>query len=455
MRHKVAYILQDDIFMTSYILTVRDHLMFAAAMRLPEALSAAEKTFRVLKVIEDLGLAHCADSPLFLVSGGERKRTSIGLEIIADPLLLLVDEGTSGLDSAAAAALMRTIKNLSTKLQIPVVQAIHQPSTTVFYSFDKLLLLCFGRIVYIGSPHGCMAYFSSLGYVPLEGISVNPADFALELLHQDYEVDPSLLDKRLPREVLLESWELLGETGRVDKESEAKLETIDLIPPKFDLLEKSVVDNYPVDKEVLESDNKELKGHGYYPSYYSTQFYALLIRAFRTAKSSRFGFLNVAETVILALLVGACWYQTPSDEFHLSDLTGYLFLSMIYWFFIGLFQGLLEFLPERPCLKKEREAGTYHLSAYFFAKCVATAPVRICLPSLYFFISYPMAVQNPVPAALFASAAILVLVSLVGESVGFLVGTLTTREDVAISTATMVALGMVRNSMLVFLIYFF
>ena len=84
------------------------------------------------RFINDLGLNHCADSPLLLISGGERKHTSIGMEIISDPEILLIDKGTSGLDSTAAVSFIRLIKSIASGLPIPVVQAIHQPSTAVF-----------------------------------------------------------------------------------------------------------------------------------------------------------------------------------------------------------------------------------------------------------------------------------------------------------------------------------
>jgi ABC-type multidrug transport system ATPase subunit len=438
MRHKVAYIMQDDIFMFSYVLTVRDHLTFAAQMKLSETLSNEQKTQKVVNVINDLGLNHCADSPLLLISGGERKRTSIGMEIISDPEILLIDEGTSGLDSTAAVSFIRLIKSIASRLSIPVVQAIHQPSTAVFYMFSAILLLSYGNVVYKGHPKSCMSYFLNLGYAPPHGASVNPADFALDLLHDDGSMESTLLDQTAicqhdgapPRAILVENYKNIDPLS-VLNEMEHQVSNTKDIKVKCD-----------VDLNKIESIIKNISGR--YPSYYSTQFLGLFSRSFRSARSSRFGFLNFAETIILALLVGACWFQTPSTENRLVDLTGYLFLSMLYWFFIGLFQGLLEFLPERVCLRKEREAGMYHLSAYFLAKTFASAPSRIILPSLYLLISYPMAVENPQASALFGVCAIVILVTLVGESLGLLVGTLTVKEDVAISVATLVALGMVR-----------
>ena len=94
MRRRIAFILQDDVFLPSKVLTVRDHLIFAASVKMN---GQYEQTVdeRVNDVIKLLNLQSCADTPLLLVSGGERKRTSIGCEIIPKTSLVLVDEGTA------------------------------------------------------------------------------------------------------------------------------------------------------------------------------------------------------------------------------------------------------------------------------------------------------------------------------------------------------------------------
>ena len=119
MRKAIAFITQDDIFCPSIHLTVRDHLAFAASMKMGDV-GVSVRDARVGDIVTEMGLENCADSPLILVSGGERKRTSIGCEIAGKPSMMLVDEGTSGLDSSAAYMLVLTLLRLAKKEQIPV-----------------------------------------------------------------------------------------------------------------------------------------------------------------------------------------------------------------------------------------------------------------------------------------------------------------------------------------------
>lgn len=114
------------------------------------------------------------------VSGGERKRTSIGYEILVDPSLLLLDEPTSGLDSTSAAKLLVVLRRLArSAARRTVITTIHQPSSRMFHMFDKLLLVAEGHAIYHGGARGCMRHFAALGFSP--GIAMNPAEFLLDL----------------------------------------------------------------------------------------------------------------------------------------------------------------------------------------------------------------------------------------------------------------------------------
>jgi ATP-binding cassette, subfamily G (WHITE), member 2 len=98
-KYAVGYVVQDDMF--SETLTVRENLLFSANLRLPKTLNSVEKSERVSSIISELGLQSCADtrmgtSLLRGVSGGEKKRTSIGMELILSPKILFLDEPTTG-----------------------------------------------------------------------------------------------------------------------------------------------------------------------------------------------------------------------------------------------------------------------------------------------------------------------------------------------------------------------
>lgn len=115
-------------------------------------LSKEEKKQRVESLIKELGLQKCADTKVgntFIrgLSGGERKRTSIGVELITNPSLLFLDEPTTGLDSTTALNVLEVLKNLALHGR-NVVSTIHQPSSEIFNQFDNLLLMVRGNIIY-------------------------------------------------------------------------------------------------------------------------------------------------------------------------------------------------------------------------------------------------------------------------------------------------------------------
>ena len=102
------------------------------------------------------------DSDMKVISGGERKRTAIGVELITDPQVLLLDEPTSGLDSFKAFSIVKFLQQLARKGKT-IISTIHQPSSDAFINFDKLILMCDGHIVYQGLPSEVPAYFNDIG----------------------------------------------------------------------------------------------------------------------------------------------------------------------------------------------------------------------------------------------------------------------------------------------------
>ncbi|KFO92416.1 ATP-binding cassette sub-family G member 2, partial [Buceros rhinoceros silvestris] len=180
-----GYVVQDDVVMGT--LTVRENLKFSAALRLPKSVKEWEKNERVDRIIKELGLSKVADTKVGTqftrgVSGGERKRTNIGMELIMDPAILFLDEPTTGLDASTANAVLLLLKRMA-KQGRTIIFSIHQPRYSIFRLFDNLTLMAEGRVLYHGPAQQAMGYFQSIGY-ECEPYN-NPADFFLDIINGD------------------------------------------------------------------------------------------------------------------------------------------------------------------------------------------------------------------------------------------------------------------------------
>ena len=164
-------------------LTVEETLSFHAHMRLPQHLQRHKRQQRVCSVIAQLGLQQCAATRVGSdevkgISGGEKRRLSLGVQLLADPPVCLLDEPTTGLDAFTARHVMETLQKLARRGRTVLV-SIHQPRYDVYALLDDVVLLSRGRLVWAGAKESMMRHFADLGH-PCPAL-VNPADFILDL----------------------------------------------------------------------------------------------------------------------------------------------------------------------------------------------------------------------------------------------------------------------------------
>lgn len=181
-----AYVMQQDVLLPR--LTVRETLRYSAGLRLPASASAEERERVVEEVILQLGLKECADTMIGDsqhkgCSGGEKRRVSIGVQLLANPSVLFLDEPTTGLDSTSAYQLVLTLKNLAKKGRT-IITTLHQPRSEIWRLFDRITLLSKGCALYSGSVERVVPYFEGLGHHLPE--HYNPADFLIDLSAVDY-----------------------------------------------------------------------------------------------------------------------------------------------------------------------------------------------------------------------------------------------------------------------------
>ena len=407
LRRTIGFVTQDDDLWAT--LTVQQTLTFAAALRLPEAMPPDERQLRVEEVVAALQLQKCRDTPIggpFSrgVSGGERKRCAIGLELLTRPSALLLDEPTSGLDSSIAFRLVSALADLAAA-GASIALSIHQPSSRVFAAFSEVILLAEGRTLYCGSPAALGAYLEPLG-APMPH-AMNPADWLIDLASAEPAAGGEAARSRLLNAYAAGSREAAA----------AKVERT---------------------MEVPETR---------WPTSWGTQVAVLVRRNFAARRDSVFDPWRLLQVFLVGLLTGLLWVDVarqPVSLASISDTAGYIFFAMLFLIFLAQFGALFAFPMERAITIKERRSGFYMLSAYYAARSLSDLPLDLAVPMLFLT---PLYFTVGLAAHVFVQHLLVVLLSVfVATSLGLLISAVCTdlkqaQTFASVSTLTFMLCG--------------
>uniref|UniRef100_A0A8C9ZWG7 ATP-binding cassette, sub-family G (WHITE), member 2a n=1 Tax=Sander lucioperca TaxID=283035 RepID=A0A8C9ZWG7_SANLU len=339
-----GYVVQDDVVMGT--LTVRENLTFSAALRLPTAISQEEKKQKVEKLIQELGLGRVADSKVGTqlirgISGGERKRTNIGMELIIDPSVLFLDEPTTGLDASTANSVLLLLKKMGNNGRT-IILSIHQPRYSIYRLFDSLTLLVNGKQVYHGPAQTALDYFSDIGYT-CEPHN-NPADFFLDVINGDSTAvalnsidkeDLASKSKRGIEDKLVEEYR----NCQYFRQTKAELEKIVQGKPRITIRRSRTIT---------------------YNTGFLTQFRWVLKRTFRNLMlNPQTSFAQIAVTLFLALVVGAIFFDVKDDQSGIQNRYYFLFCH-------------------------EYISGYYRVSVYFLSKILSDIITLRTIPAMLF-----------------------------------------------------------------------
>lgn len=279
-----------------------------------------------------------------------------------------------------------------------------------------------GHVIYSGAPRNVLAYLSTCGFTTPN--DYNPADFLMDLVTETFPGDEEKENggasaptkEKTARAVLIETWD--NNVSFKEAEDACKV--------------------FAATNVTKDSDVSDLK----FMASYQTQFVTLFERALIVSRSKVVNNLQIFQTVIMGLLSGLVWFQMEYTENTVQDRASFVFFFGTFWFFMSLFQGMMQFLPERTIMLKERAGGSYHLSAYFLSKTLSETPVRLLLPLIYLIISYWMTSLAPGFDTFLAVAGVQLLAALAGESIGLFIGTATMDYEKAMVIATLVSLAL-------------
>ncbi|MBR1468507.1 MAG: ATP-binding cassette domain-containing protein [Prevotella sp.] len=358
----IGFVPQDDLLIEE--LTVYQNLFYTAKLCF-EGMSEEEIDQRVLKTLKDLELDAAKDlkvgSPINkFISGGQRKRLNIALELIREPAVLFLDEPTSGLSSADTEKVVNLLKEQTLKGKLIVVN-IHQPSSDVYKLFDRLWLLDKGGYpVFDGNPIDAITYFKS---------AANYADAETSACPTCGNVNPEIVLNIIDEKALSNSGEVSDERKMTPQEwHELYLKNApELAEPEI--------------SDVPKSDQKK-------PGRWR-QFLIFLERNFKTKITNR-QYLTIAllQAPVLALVCSFLTRYAPPEGYSVmnnKNLVSYFFMSVIVATFIGMSGSAEEIIKDRALLKRERFLQLSY-GSYIWSKIVFVALVSLVQTFLFILV---------------------------------------------------------------------
>ncbi|XP_022774054.1 ABC transporter G family member 8-like [Durio zibethinus] len=324
-----AYVPQHDACLP--LLTVAETFAFAARLLVPET---SEIDTIVSSLLSELRLTHLANTKLAHgLSGGERRRVSIGLSLLHDPAVLLLDEPTSGLDSTSAFNVMQILKSIAAARHRTVVLSIHQPSFKILSTIDRVLLLSKGTVVHHGTLCSLQKFLHSSGFtVPPQ---LNALEYAMEILNRLHESKP-------------------------------------ITPPP--LLPSPEDSTTPNNNEASDIRYRSSRLHEICSLF--NRFWKIIYRTRQLLLT------NTLEALIVGLVLGTIYIKIGYDMEAIEKRFG-LFAFTLTFLLSSTTETLPVFLDERPILLKETSSGVYRLSSYLIANTLVFLPYLLVIAIIY------------------------------------------------------------------------
>ena len=364
----IGYVPQDDLLIEE--LTVYQNLWYTAKLCF-EGMSEADLDRRVMKTLKDLGLDAAKDlkvgSPIHkFISGGQRKRLNIALELIREPAVLFLDEPTSGLSSADTEKVINLLKEQTLKGKLIVVN-IHQPSSDVYKLFDRLWLLDKGGYpVFDGNPIDAVTYFKE---------AANYADAETSACPTCGNVNPEIVLNIIDEKALNSSGELSDERKTTPQEWH-----------ELYLKAQAEKGMEPVTvSDVPHSDQKK-------PGALK-QFLIFLSRTIRTKiTNTQYMAIALLQAPLLALVCGYLTRFAPPEGYSVmnnKNLVSYFFMAVIVATFTGMSGSAEEIFKDRALLKRER---FLHLSygSYIWSKIIFMGALSLIQTLLFILVGNTM-----------------------------------------------------------------
>ena len=352
-----GYVTQEDALLP--FLTVKETLMYSARFRLPASVSKSEKEAKVEALISELGLGHVSstrigDESIRGVSGGERRRVSIGVDVIHDPAVLFLDEPTSGLDSAAALHVVEMLHAMAKKPQSRmIILTIHQPSYRILNLISSILILTKGTVAHHGSLKSLHDSLESAGRkIPPQ---LNALEYAMEIISET--------------------------TTNLDHDSSGNVFTEQGSP------HRNFQDPFAGLATVVSSEQTGLYDDGddrvtYANSRYS-EIYTLSCRFCKIIYRTQQLFLaRTMQAIVAGVGLGSVYLKVGYNQRGLDERLGFFAFTLTF-LLSSTTEALPIFLQDRQILMRETSRGAYRVSSYVISNTLVFLPFLMIIVVLF------------------------------------------------------------------------
>ncbi|KAK3147611.1 hypothetical protein QOZ80_3BG0284590 [Eleusine coracana subsp. coracana] len=382
-----AYVMQDDLLYP--MLTVSETLMYSAEFRLPRALSWGKKRARVEALVDQLGLRAAAhtiigDEGRRGVSGGERRRVSIGIDIIHDPIILFLDEPTSGLDSTSAFMVVKVLQRIAQSGSV-VVMSIHQPSYRILGLLDRLLFLSRGRTVYYAPPGALPLFFSEFGHPIPEG--ENPAEFALDTTRELEGTTPDGTQKLVE---LSKAWQenQLHPLSRAAVSAPSSGGGLSSLTDAIGLsIARGKLVSGGTSTSTTSAPTTKTKVSTYANPWWA-ETWVLTRRAFtNTLRTPELFLMRLGAVVVTAFILATVFWRLDNTPKGVTERFGFFAIGMATMFYTSA-DALPVFLIQRYIYLRETAHNAYRRSSYTLSNAVVAFPPLVLLSLAFTSITF-------------------------------------------------------------------
>ncbi|XP_050236124.1 ABC transporter G family member 23 [Mercurialis annua] len=354
LRKICGFVAQEDNLLP--LLTVQETLMYSAKFRLKGlSMSSKDREKLVESLMMELKLSHVAhsfvgDEEKRGISGGERKRVSIGVEMIHNPAILILDEPTSGLDSSSAFQVIDLLSTMAKEKSRTIVLSIHQPSYRILRFIHKFLILSHGSVVHNGSLDSLEQTISNLGFqIPIQ---LNPLEFAMEIIHTLEDSSTHMITCPFENN----NDESFGDQFNYE-----------------DIKKKGIFYDYFNLFEII---------------YLCSRFWKVIYR------TKQLFLARTMQAIVGGLGLGSVYIKVRKDEGGITERLGFFAFSLSF-LLSSTVEALPIYLQERKILMKESSRGAYKISSYMIANTIIFIPFLFAVAILFSVPVYWLVGLNP------------------------------------------------------------